>query len=196
MWTPEGRGPALDSDSTKRSLHRREEWTLPRTLTWEKASSGWAGCPGHLSAVLVQWDLRPQSSLLTGPWAHLPDCPLKLQVEQVPRDLAGASVCLPCTHLMGREPRSWSCVNNSPDLLKPAGLHSRASGTHVSAPPAEGSPICRALPQGQLFVSLKQLLPQAFLFFKQIPQLLGVWSRSKGTTLYFIYSLREAVTQI
>lgn len=54
MWTPEDRGPALDSDSSTLSLHKREEWTLPGTLTWEKASSGWAGCPGHRSVVLVQ----------------------------------------------------------------------------------------------------------------------------------------------
>lgn len=127
----------------------------PQTLTWEKASSGWAGCPGHWSAVLVQWGLRPQSSLVTGPWAHLPDCPLKLQVEQVPRDLAGASICLPCTHLMGREHRSWSCVNNSTDLLKPADLQIRASGTHVSAPRPKGLQSAELPPTGSTVRFLK-----------------------------------------
>ena len=117
---------------------------------------------------------RPWSSLLTGLGAHLPKCPLKLQVEQVPRDLAGASICLPCTQLLGREHRSWSCVNNSTDLLKPArpskqgirDLRLRTPGRRVSCLPspcpALGPPATWQAFQGQAAqvkcsASLKQL---------------------------------------
>ena len=131
---------------------------------------------------LRPWGPRPWSSLLTGLGAHLPECPLKLQVEQVPCDLAGASICLPCTHLMGREHRSWSCVNNSTDLLKPARpskqgirdpcLHTpgRRVSCLPSPCPALGPPATWQAFQGQAAqvkcsASLKQLRSQAFFFF-------------------------------
>lgn len=123
---------------------------------------------------LQPWGPRPWSSSLIGPWARLPEYLLKLQVKQVPRDLADASVCLPCTHLMGREHRSWSRVNNLTDLLKPAGPSKqgirdprlRPQGRRVSCLPspcpALGPPAARQAFQGQTAqikcsASLKQL---------------------------------------
>ena len=148
---------------------------LPRALV---------SCAGPDPRPLRPRGLRPWRSLLTGLGAHLPKCPIKLQVEQVPRDLAGASICLPCTHLTGREHRSWSCVNNSTDLLKPArpskqGIRNprlcppRPKGLLPAEPlPCPGSSshmagLSRADSTGQVFSFLKTAPISGFFFLNE-----------------------------
>lgn len=152
MRTPEGRGPALGSDSMKLALHGMKSGPSPRDPDSRGSHIGVGALP-RASASRAGPDLRPLQPQEASSWGQgrgaprspgrAPTCPTSgsnSRLSKFPNDPDGVSSCRPRTHLMGRQHRSCLSVSNSIDLLKPAGPSKQDIVDSLLRPPAEGSP--------------------------------------------------------